>query len=1348
LGSTAREEWGEEAMGRRNPFPGTTPTRRPRTEGLAPRGRKIELPSPSSRETQMGPTARDVRGNETEGRWAPSDGMATYPGETSPPSRSPSPEGLVTMGLEGRREGSGASNGMSLSSPRCLVDGREEKPIRVFQINLHHSKAASHYLTKVVEKEEAVIVLVQEPWTIANRICGKVPKAELHVGATKQERPRACIYTKGVDTWKLAMFSDKDMVTLRIQGIQGMGETVVSSTYMAAESPAPPEMVRRLTEYCQAKSLPLIIGTDCNSHHVTWGSSDTNSRGELLFEFLMESSLVCANVGSEPTFVTSSRSEVLDITMVNQKAQGLVKDWRVDKTPSLSDHRYICFSLTAVRRIKRYFRPVKNTSWNCYLEEVTKTSEELPEVVSLSTDGDIEMEARAVEGLLLAAFHKACPEKMVSAKADNQWWNSRLEDLKKRVRRSLDKARKTKRKVDWDVHRDIQRVYTSAIQRAKKDSWRRFTESIQQVHPLARVVKLLKRDTSVKLGAVKCGERLTESPRETLEVMMEHHVPGAMDVNHSLPGEAEHTNQGVGMTEEIADGILQGSSMERAIMAFAPYKSPGPDGLYPVLLQKAWYTSIGERYRRLFKASLVTGYIPESWRRGRGVFIPKPGKGSYEDVKAFRMITLTSFQLKWLERLILWHLEKDRRVQERLNPRQFGFRAGVSTETALHLLVRKIEKAMYQGEYALGIFLDIQNAFPTVATESIKVALNRLQVDVGTQSWITGSLAGRTIEVSIGDTSIVKRATRGCPQGGILSPFLWNAVLDEFLELSRGLGYYAQAYADDIVGLFIGKDPPTLVDLANGFMSRATSWGEQNGLKFSQAKTEAVVFTRKRSWKARKPLHMGGVDIALSSETKFLGVILDQKLLFHGHVKERVKKAKMVLAQVSRLIGKTWGTSPAMARWAYLTMVRPVITYAAVVWIKAAENLDSVTRLRKVQRAACMMMLSAYPSTPTASLEMLVGIRPIELHLKEVALSTSVRLKRTGHWQSGMTNPAFGWTKSHSDICNTLQRGVEEIQMPMDMGPKEWLPNPKYGLSILDRQKAVASGQLQKDSVIRCYTDGSKMEEGDAGAGVSIWEGDNCTRFNTHLGSLATVFQGEIVAIAMAAEHLLEREIHGQRVVFLIDSQAAIKALGGIRTGSCTTRNCTRVLNLLGEGNEVLLQWVPGHMDVQGNEEADKEAKEGALRHPLGPKPFLPIPEAAVSVAIKMFFEEEHKSAWWADDRYRQTKELVGWAEPWLVKKLMQKDRRTTRLITQVLTGHCSLQRHRFVSKQVGDETCPKCYLEEETPDHHVGVCPYYERERVQTLGGRVTSIRDVLSRKNVGAMVDFLKLTKRLEEF
>ena len=108
------------------------------------------------------------------------------------------------------------------------------------------------------------------------------------------------------------------------------------------------------------------------------------------------------------------------------------------------------------------------------------------------------------------------------------------------------------------------------------------------------------------------------------------------------------------------------------------------------------------------------------------MFLPKPGKESYFEAKSFRIITLTSFQLKWLERLILYPINEDNNVHAKLSASQEGFRAGVSTKTALHEFVRPVENCLVRKKPALRIFLDIVGAFDNVTFRSFVVALQGL----------------------------------------------------------------------------------------------------------------------------------------------------------------------------------------------------------------------------------------------------------------------------------------------------------------------------------------------------------------------------------------------------------------------------------------------------------------------------------------------------------------------------------------------------------------------------------------------------------------------------------------------
>jgi len=58
-------------------------------------------------------------------------------------------------------------------------------------------------------------------------------------------------------------------------------------------------------------------------------------------------------------------------------------------------------------------------------------------------------------------------------------------------------------------------------------------------------------------------------------------------------------------------------------------------------------------------------------------------------------------------------------IRSPLNKNQHAYLAGKSTDTALHNLVGKIERALNNKEYALGVFLDIEGAFNNATPASL-----------------------------------------------------------------------------------------------------------------------------------------------------------------------------------------------------------------------------------------------------------------------------------------------------------------------------------------------------------------------------------------------------------------------------------------------------------------------------------------------------------------------------------------------------------------------------------------------------------------------------------------------------
>ena len=89
------------------------------------------------------------------------------------------------------------------------------------------------------------------------------------------------------------------------------------------------------------------------------------------------------------------------------------------------------------------------------------------------------------------------------------------------------------------------------------------------------------------------------------------------------------------------------------------------------------------------------------------------------------------------------------------------------------------------------------------------------------------------------------------------------------------------------------------------------------------------------------------------------------------------------------------------------------------------------------------MISSAFPSTPTGALEMLLNIIPINEFILSEAVKGSHRLSRVHLW-SGETIGSTGMTKSHVDVRNEAKVNLLLLSMPADLKTKTKVFGKQY----------------------------------------------------------------------------------------------------------------------------------------------------------------------------------------------------------------------------------------------------------------------------------------------------------------
>ena len=1168
--------------------------------------------------------------------------------------------------------------------------------IKCIQANLHHAVAASNMLCCKFAEDSITMALLQEPWIRNGTIKGLNINGCKLIYDGSSPNPRSAIVIKtNVNFLCLTEFTTADLVSvlLSIDTTGGVRQVVFASAYFPGDDPdAPPGKVCQLIQHCKNKNIQYIIGCDANAHHTVWGSSNVNNRGKFLFDYLCANDVEILNNGCKPTFINSVREEVLDLTLSSRYISNYISNWRVSDEVSCSDHQHIFFQVDVESPLQTRNFNHRYTDWNQYKNFVALESVSFVSHIRSATD--LEIANNTLSEVLNSAVSLSTTKRIQQGPRKVPWWTQSLEVKRKTVRKLYNKAKKSR---IWDEYRAALTEYNSEMRQSKRDSWRKYCESIENLPAAARLHKALSKNHSNGLGTLRTpSNTFTNNSEETLGLLLQTHFPGCC-IGSIAESQSVTSSQNSWVTNRVfsRSGVIFDKQKVRwAVNSFKPFKSPGCDGIIPAMIQQSLETIL-DPLIDLFRASYCLSYIPKAWRKVRVVFIPKLGKPS-ETPKSYRPISLTSTLLKVMERLIELDIREAIGKSLPIHKNQYAYMTGKSTESALHELVSGIEKSFHYKETTLCAFLDVEGAFDNTSYESITKALIKRKVHDKSIAWINSMLRGRIITSSLGQSEVTVRAVKGCPQGGVLSPLLWSLVVDELLHILSNNGFKVIGYADDLVIIVTGKFDSSLSERMNTGLSLVRDWCSMENLSVNPNKTVIVPFSRKHKL-SLPPIRLGGTVVGLSNQVKYLGITLDQKLLWTPHIDSIVLKGTKALWACKSMHGKQWGMSPQMGKWIFTAIVRPIITYGAVIWWTATRKKTVIAKLNRLQRAACLLISSAMKTCPTAAIEYAVGLTPLHIFIRKVATTTCFRLKLSSN-----SSPII---QGHLNIMNSVPEAVLLLKQS-DAIIRNLHFDRRFTVTIPDRDNWCQNVPA-KSGHLDWYTDGSKT---DSGVGAGIY-GPNTTA-SIAMGRWPTVFQAEVYAISVCATLILSKGLKGAKIRIFSDSQAALKSLSCYSFTSKLALECFLNLQSLSLYNKVHLIWVPGHEGHVGNERADELARQGSCSPLIGPEPFIGISWSHIKYKVKSIEDADTKIYWDNMPGMRQAKILCRS----ISKELKFLKREDVRLLVGFLTGHCSVNYHLHKIGLNDTPICRFCLEEDETAEHILCECPALSRSRLRIL--------------------------------
>jgi hypothetical protein len=154
-----------------------------------------------------------------------------------------------------------------------------------------------------------------------------------------------------------------------------------------------------------------------------------------------------------------------------------------------------------------------------------------------------------------------------------------------------------------------------------------------------------------------------------------------------------------------------------------------------------------------------------------------------------------------------------------------------------------VGQAINEGNWCIGIFLDLKKAFDTVQHDILLKKLSKYGIKGVALEWFKSYLSDRSQCVDInGSISEFKRILMSVLQGSSLGPILFLVFINDIYYCTN-LNMFL--FADDTNALAKGDNLMNLIDHVNLELKKIALWFKANKLVVNSSKTKYMIFRAK-----------------------------------------------------------------------------------------------------------------------------------------------------------------------------------------------------------------------------------------------------------------------------------------------------------------------------------------------------------------------------------------------------------------------------------------------------------------------------------------------------------------------
>ena len=371
---------------------------------------------------------------------------------------------------------------------------------------------------------------------------------------------------------------------------------------------------------------------------------------------------------------------------------------------------------------------------------------------------------------------------------------------------------------------------------------------------------------------------------------------------------------------------------------------------------------IAEKISELTNNVLKTGIYPNCMKIAK--VTPLYKSGDKQNVSNYRPISVLPIFSKILEKVISVRFEQYLTENQIINENQFGFTTQSSTLAACTQLLNFIELKLDQKQIVGCFFIDIQKAYDSIQIEILLKKLKNIGITHTTLKVFESFHSNRLQYIKFNTTtSEIKNINNGVAQGSMLSTHEFSLFVNDLLNLN--LNGKVQMYADDTVVMLAASDINELIAKMQEDIRKIDTWLKENKLQLNTKKTNYIIFNKHKQYNPDRipTISLDNNIITNVTETKYLGLIIDNKLNWHQHIHKIKNKITPIIFTLFKL---KHFLHPKAKLDIYNAHIVSHLQYLNPIWNTA--NITKLNELKVLQNKAIKTIYGFSQLEPTINL--------------------------------------------------------------------------------------------------------------------------------------------------------------------------------------------------------------------------------------------------------------------------------------------------------------------------------------------------------------------------------------------